>query len=183
MSENITCQPANYTQNMIFNIVVHITILFIILSVFFILIVNKVTHNAINNEFKKIIDKTMTPQINKIINDYPNLKSLIPNNTSLKIFSDEDITVQTNNKWQLIAVLMTIGFLITLSVIYPLILKLSCNICISVKHILLLNLAIFVFIGGVEYLFFTFFASKYIPIKPSAISNFLLKNVKEVLQN
>ncbi len=183
MSSNISCNPANYTQQMIFNINVHITILFIILSVFFIIIVNKIMHRAINKKFTELIDDNMTPKMNDIYNKYPELSLLTSNISSNKIFTNEDITVTYNNKWQYITTYMTIAFLIVLTVLYPLILKYTCNNCIPVKHIIILNIVIFSFIGMAEYAFFHFIAMNYIPIKPSTITTSILDKIKHLLQN
>jgi hypothetical protein len=145
------------------------------------LIVNNVIHKAINNEFIKIIDKKITPKTNEFFNKYPFLKQFTLNNS--KIFTDTDITVEYNNKWQSQTALLICGFLIIISILYPFILKYTCGICIPVTNIIILNAVIFVFIGLAEYLFFSFFAMKYIPIKPSDITTLLLNNIKNILQN
>jgi hypothetical protein len=183
MSSNIYCLPTNNTQNMIFNIGVQVTILFTILSIFFILVISKVSHKAINHEFVNLIDDKLTPKINEIFKEYPELYPLTSNLLSSKIFTDEDITVKYNNKWQYITMYMTIAFLILLTVLYPLILKYMCGTCIPIKDIIILNIIIFIFIGIVEYMFFTHIAMKFIPVKPSVITVSLLNDVKKILQN
>ena len=136
MSSNISCLPTNNTQNMIFNIGVHVTILFTILSIFFILVISKVSHNAINHEFVNLIDEKLQPQINNVFRRNPELIQYTSQLSSSNLFTNEDITVKYNNKWQYITMFMTIAFLILLTVIYPLILKYMCGTCVPVKDII-----------------------------------------------
>ena len=183
MSSNISCLPTNNTQNMIFNIGIHVTILFTILTIFFILVISKVSHNAINHEFVNLMDDKLKPHINEVFRKTPQLIPFTSHISSSKLFTNEDITVKYNNKWQYITMYMTIAFLIILTTLYPLILKYTCNKCIPIKDIIILNITIFVFIGIVEYMFFTHIAMKFIPVKPSVITVSLLDDLKRILQN
>jgi hypothetical protein len=183
MSSNNSCFPANNTQNMIFNIGVNVTILFTILSIFFILVISKVSHKAINHEFVNLMDDKLQPHINQVFREYPELLPFTSQLSSSKIFTNEDITVKYNNKWQYITMYMTIAFLILLTVVYPLVLKYMCGTCIPIKDIIILNITIFIFIGIIEYMFFTHVAMKFIPVKPSVITVSLLNDVKKILQN
>ena len=70
-----------FTAEFIFNILLHITILFCILSSIFILYISKLTENIITNEIYHIIDDELAKntKINDTINNYNN----IVNNTQL----------------------------------------------------------------------------------------------------
>jgi len=182
MFQNNSCLPANNTQNMIFNIGVHVTILFTILSVFFILVISKVSHHAINHEFVDLMDNKLQPHVTQFFKEYPELLPLTNQLSSSKIFTDENITVKYNNKWQYITLYMTIAFLISLVVLYPLILQYMGNTCIAIKDTIVLNATIFIFIGIIEYMFFTHIAMKFIPVKPSVITISLLNDIKKMLQ-
>ena len=183
MSSNISCVPTNNTENMIFNIGVHVTILFTILSIFFILVISKVSHDAINHEFVNLLNDKLEPKINEVFRKNPEITSYASQLSSTKLFTDKDITVKYNNKWNYYTIYMTAAFLIILTALYPLILKYMCNKCIPVKDIIIINVVVFVFIGIVEYLFFTHIAMKFIPVKPSVITVSLLNNLKQILQN
>ena len=49
---------------------------------------------------------------------------------------------------------------------------------INISHILIMNLIIFSITGIIEFLFFNFVASKYIPVTPDTISNTALERLK-----
>ena len=182
MSSNIPCIPSNHTETTIFNIGVHVTILFAILTVFFIVIVNKITHKLINKEFVNTINDGLGPKLNEIFESVPEITPYLSKLSSTKIFTDEDLTVQYNNKWQTITVYMTLGFLVILTIIYPLILRYQGNTCLPIKNIIILNIVIFSFIAIVEYLFFTQIAMNFVPVKPSVLLTSLLANLKQILQ-
>jgi predicted membrane channel-forming protein YqfA (hemolysin III family) len=182
MDFNNSCIQGNDTQNMIFNVGVHVTILFIILSVFFILVISKVSHDAINNEFVDIIDENLGHQIKNILNENPATVPIASMISTDRLFKDEDRTVTMNNKWLYRIIYLSFAFLIILCILYPVILKYQCNTCLPIKNILLMNGVIFLFIGVVEYIFFKNIAMKYIPVKPSLLVVSLLDDVKKILQ-
>jgi len=95
------------TNNMVnptlsFNILLHVTILFTILSLFFRYYISKVSSNAINNEVKHLIEKNIKkakPSIEQIKNKISEYKKIKDNLTNAYIASKEPNTKnQLQNK-------------------------------------------------------------------------------------
>jgi hypothetical protein len=59
--------------------------------------------------------------------------------------------------------------------------KMSCNSCIHLSSILIENFFIFAIVGTFEYWFFINYASKYLPVPPSTLTNTSIDNIKKIL--
>lgn len=234
-----------------FNILLHVTILFIILSLFFRFYISNVTSNAVNKEIDHIIGtsiknssgkldqiklkidsykqvkndlmsqyettndfnkktelknkisevknimnnlKILIPQFNesfnnKIIdeNTINNLTNTINNNFSydyyVKLFSNEDETrKQINNSLFFYINIINSLLIITLILFGFYLHKTNLMEIDEMKLIFLENILTFIFVGVVEYLFFTKVALNFIPAPPSTIYtsfvNSLNKHIK-----
>ena len=72
MNQNIKIKHPLVNSPIAFNCLLHITILFTILSLFFMLYISKLSSKVINNEINHLIDKGMTigyVKMNNILND------------------------------------------------------------------------------------------------------------------
>lgn len=167
-----------------FNISVHVAILLLILSLFFMFYVSKISSAAINKEVGDDINKFLGPVIQKQVGSNPyvaNLINKIPFDKVQTFYSGPDFVSTLNNSW-LFKLIIFINVAIILAIIYTVfLLRNACGICIPVKDILITNAVIFFFIGIVEYLFFTHIAVKFIPVKPSVIINAFIDDTKNVL--
>jgi hypothetical protein len=178
---NSTGNKFNFTLN----IVLHISILFLILSLFFIFYVSKLIKKKIDQELSGIIQnyfdksfESLNPVEQKLIKI--TLKD-IPFDNLIKLYSQPDKKVETYNRWlfiMLIAVNIFFFIFIIILISSP---YLICNKSVPIKNILLENITIFVFVGIVELLFFKFVALKYIPAPPSLMINSIIDGIKKYL--
>lgn len=167
-------QPKKYLLFGI-DIVIHIVILFSIISMFFMFVISKKETNAINNQ----ISENANNAIDKIINNFDKntlseLQILGKTDFIQKMkskYEKENLYVKTHNKWLFKTIWYTNGVLITTSLIVILLLMYQCNTCINIKEILLTNIVTFLFIGTLEVLFFMNVGKKYIPSNPSVVVN------------
>ena len=98
----------------------------------------------------------------------------------LKYSSPSDIVID-HNKWVKFLSIILIVFLIIGLIVTIIILQFSCNKCTGINSIILENIITFIFIGIVEYLFFTKVAFKYVPSPPSTLVTSLFKGFSDNL--
>ena len=101
--------------------------------------------------------------------------------TFIKMYSKPNKEVSENNKWLYKILAVSNGFLLAIIITSIVMIKLTCNQCVPIKYILIENLLIFLFVGIVEFLFFTQIAFKYIPIQPSMMINTFIDKLKKIM--
>jgi hypothetical protein len=162
------------------NCLIHIAILFIILTIFFLSYITsqekKSYQKEIRNLFGKQIDQALNN--NKYKNDLKKILQKIDLNDFIQKYSKEAEYVTINNKWLSSVCFCTIFFLCLLIICLFFILYYSCRLCTNVFEIMIENISIFVFVGCLEISFFLLIASKYVPVEPSLITNVLIQNLK-----
>ena len=176
------------------NILIHMFILFIILSFLFWVVIAKLETSAISNEVSNNIETTfqvLQNQLGKKLNQEKKNKinSLLEKSTqNIKILADiykkPDKVMQNNNK-KLLQQNIIIGILLFIVIITVLTtLRFACGITgFPIFSIIKENLVLFLGIGLIELLFFLQVASKYIPTKPSQIVTNFINGLKEKLNN
>ena len=171
-------KTSNFT-NLSYNILLHVTILFIFLSVFFVYFITPIIKNSINGEIIDNIDKLIIPQIkkyNKINMDDYNIDSL------KSLFKNDNDYADMNNSWLFTLIVIINSVLILFLILIAFILRFNCNLCLPMTHLLIVNAVIFMFIGLIEYLFFIFVALQYVPVKPSVLTKSFIDDVKVLLK-
>lgn len=199
MSES--CIPNKYLVELGTNTIIHITILFVILSLFFKFYVSGIIKNSAEAELRHLIHenvensltnlhkKQMAAQelmeeqtwINPVNIEIPNIPSAITDRV-IKYYDRPDKTVATNNNWLFRDMFTVTGILCVLSLLIIMVSYLLCN-KIDIKHMMLENIIIFTGIGAVEFLFFKFVATKYIPAPPSLMLTSMIDNLGQTLGN
>lgn len=219
------------------NILLHITILFTILSLIFTYYIAHVSTNAVNAQIDRVIDQsiktanfdinTIKNKINELLeiqrefkskipyssteeqyniekhiseithnidnlkvlvpefsNEFPNINinSIINKNISYeyyeKIFSKENIIRKCVNREVLFYIKLVSMLLILILCFYTFTLFKNNQITMSdIKLLTIENTITFIFIGIIEYLFFTNVALKYVPCKPSILSTAFKKSL------
>ena len=177
-----TCvRPNKYTPFAV-NIAIHIVILFTILSVFFMTYVSKISTDALNGELKGSIEGGIDGLIASIPEEQRteviSLIKKLPLEGLKRYYTGTDPFVEMYNKWLFRTNTMLIISMVVAVVLAVSILIYSCNQCIDIKHIIKENVITFIFVGIVEYLFFTKVAIKYIPSLPSTIITTSLNSLK-----
>lgn len=180
--------------NDIINILLHIIILFIFLSLFFFKYISKITEESVQKALNNIIKK----EVPIILDNINNLNSKLNKNKNLNILdwnniynlsnnlykkSDKKIPeiLENNNKLKKYSIIIS-SVLIVLWFVLLIYFKYN-NINIHLTSILRDNLILFLFIGIIEFLFFKNIASHYIPVEPDFVAITILDRIKTNTNN
>lgn len=159
----------------------HALILFLFLSVFFIVYITKVSKEAIERELENNIRDAFKERLKDLTIEQKERLRLLPYDLLKKMYSEPEKGMVMNNKWlfRLIIIINIILVIVLIGII--ILMKTTCNKEINMTHILIENGIAFIFIGIVEYLFFTKIAIKYIPVEPSFISEKFIDTLKNMI--
>ena len=151
-------------KNYIFSISIKVLYLFIFLSCFFYIIVQKQVTDHLSGSLSDMFHGTYKNNINNIdIQQY----DLLLNYYSKSSLSDknehEDKTLRYNNLLYFLNICFIIFFLIIPAIIYY-ISRFVFNKNIPIIQILIFNIILYSLVGIIEYIFFKQIASKYIPV-------------------
>jgi hypothetical protein len=175
------------------NIYFHVIILFTFLTIFFFTYLSKVQKKAISDS----VTSNIQPQINNLLSEVDYLdKKLSPKTYPTIQWNkvedmgenikkpDPEITnsINSNNKKLLYISIAVIASLIVGLVILIIYYK-SRGETFSIWGIVLENLVIFSFVGVIEFLFFKYVASKYIPTTPYNVSSTILDRINYNIQS
>ena len=170
----------HYT-NLFFSVILHVLLLFIFLTIFFWTVIRNAESKSLYTELNDTIDKTLKHvDIVSEIEKYE--KSSISENTINNIrdyfdgyFSVEDQTYVNNNS-QLLSFNVVIIILIAFSLFATIFVRyLICGKTINFLEIIGENIFILILVGAIEYFFFMQIASKFVPVKPSYLTD-VVKN-------
>lgn len=167
------------------NFMFHSLILFTFLTIFYFMYIVKLTKDIFKHEINEIMEKSIADEIEEIKKDKNMnvLLSILSFDEIQKEYLKENKTVSEKNKG-IKNVVVTINILLWIFLIVTIvILKKKCkNGCDThINHILIENTMIFILIGSVEFLFFKYIASKYIPVPPSFMTSYFLENIQKKL--
>lgn len=168
----------NYKE-LVFNLLVHLTVLWCFLSLFFFLFVRVVEVEKIQTQ----IDEVFTPLISRHVlkmaekNPNPFFKQFAANFT--KVCDPHDLVLQQeflDNNWKILLRTSLIGLgLIVFTIIWYLMYRDE----IPLFEVLGENLLVFVLIGVFEFIFFTKYALSYEPVSPREMGDLIKsKNLK-----
>ena len=172
------------------NIILHVFILFVILSLIFWFVISKVSKKAITREINRTISESFT-KLRKNIQETSskedktklkkNMDILTPSLSIMKrIYSKPESILVTNNNWLYENNILYGIILFVIIATMLLSLKLTCGINnFPFIHILKENLVLFLFIAVIEVYFFLNIGMKFIPTKPSA----LIENISYYLKS
>jgi hypothetical protein len=182
-----SCKSSGVYLNLTINILIHMIILFSILSILFWTFISEISskaltkqvniniNNAIDNETKKLSEK------DRIV-----LKDYISSHKSLldileKQYSKPDSLLIKNNNWLKVFNITSLAILIISLTILLTVLSLSCSMCVPILHILGENILLFALVGVVEFIFFKEIAMKYVPETPSRIISSFIDRINSNL--
>ena len=179
------CNPSSYKYDFSINIALHITILFLILSLFFMLYVSKLVKSNINEELTNLIKQNFNKTFDSLNAEEQKTLKLalkdLPFDNFINLFSTPDSTVEVYNKWLFTMIIAVNIFLFVITILLISLPYIECNKCVPITHILTENLVIFAFVGLVEFLFFYFIAKNYIPAPPSLMIDTIILSIKKYL--
>ena len=160
---------SNYI-NLFFSIYMHITLLFIFLTIFFWTVISKTESDSINNEINNNIKDGL-----KDIHISKNIFTDESLNYMKKYYQGQDDTVVKNNDQLLqfniaFIVILLIGLFGCIFVRYVI-----CSKNFDIWEVILENILVLILVGAIEFYFFMNIASKYVPVLPSYLPN-VVKN-------
>lgn len=162
----------------------HVSALFLILGLFFMLYASSVMRDVFASELDHIIKK----DLKKTLNDMDAISEISLKSTIevvdldrlIKLYSTEDEAFAVHNEWLFNVIIIITVSLFIVTIIAIVISKLLCN-DINLTHLIVENILIFTGIGLIEMMFFFFVAQKYIPAPPSAMINSIVKSLDKNL--
>ena len=173
-----------------FNVLLHILLLFTFLFTFYFSYIRKLTANAANGALESIICKNTNQTLDSLSKaiqaDIPKAQGIVITksavhklgNTLIKNSKKKIPEIEDNNNKVFHTGIAIISALFTIWFVGVMYVKLATSIDISIRHLIIENTTIFLFVGVIEYLFFTYIASKYVPTDPSTIGVRVLERVK-----
>ena len=169
------------------NVALHALILFSFLTAFFFLFARTIESNAYNSAIERLIDQK-TPLVVQQLTplSQQQLKGFINNLDQTQVdallMEPDDLTV-TNNEYVSTLAGMVLIFELAILLIAIIIFALMYKEPVSILHLLGENLIVFSLVGVVEYLFFTNVITKWVPAKPSLITQTLIDQTKTNIYN
>ena len=157
-------------KNYIFSISIKVLYLFVFLSCFFYIIVQKQVTNHLSDNLSDMLSDTYK---NKIQTNEYNILNYYSGSLSDKNELDNK-TIRYNNLLYMLNICFVIFFLIIPIVIYYLSKYVFCK-DVPIVQILTFNIILYTLVGIIEYIFFKYVASKYIPVTDGEILN-VIKN-------
>lgn len=168
----------------VLNVLMHMMILTLILTVLFFAIITKKERSALQHEFSQSIHNGLAPMLEigqplrTAADDIPPevLSNLYVNFSTQSDRAFDNINARTTD---LALTLMAAAILIFTASFVGI--QYSCGFCNELQSIALENTITFAIIGVVEYLFFVHFASQFVPTLPSFLITTVRSDVLEYL--
>jgi len=172
-----------YSTYFALDIMIHTLILFTFLSIFFFMYVSKIERNAFESEIGDLIEDSVT----KILDENKDsaksfLSPLKPVLTPISnLYSGPSrFSTERNTLVRFSAIFVAVLIICCiLSIIITL--QVDCHESVHVGSLIVENIVVFIFIGIIEFWFFTNVAIKYIPTSPSLMINTMLTTLKKQL--
>jgi hypothetical protein len=166
------CEKIGHKEIFVLDALFHIFTLCLVLGMFFFLVVSKLERDNLMDEIKSGLKKgfdrmTLAPN--------PGLAGNLTNLSA--VYNEPNETDDTYNSGLKIQCGLILGFLFFSLISVWLTMKWSAKKCPNLGKIVVQNLLLFGSIGVVEYLFFTHFASKFIPVMPSYMAQVVEESV------
>lgn len=153
-------------SNLLISVTLHISLLFIFLSILFWTVISPTESRSFDSELDKSIDNINYKQkVPKEVKDY-----------LLTVYSNKNITQEKNNN-----LLLTMNISIIVVLIILLITQVVFHTLrggqVNYGEIILENIVILIIVGIIEFFFFKNIASRYIPVKPSYMTEVIKKSI------
>ncbi len=180
MSEKST---TSHLYNLTLNTILHVALLFLIISLFFFVYVSKLSEHILNNEINGNISAKLRPMLQKMNEDSKNNLYLatrnIPYATLNDLYSQPYQSNLDNNEWLKIVVII-INIALFIIVFLLIIIPFNFGSNVPIGKILEENLVVFLCVGIIELSFFYYVAQRFVPAPPSALvmslQNSLVRN-------
>ena len=183
-----SCQKSPKSFTLVNNVFLHVLILFSILSALFILYISKLTTDEFNKEFINIVNRLFSPSELEKIDKNGLLKKELKDvdsvilSTYIEEYSKypdqlrEDINLKIKEE-----IFIVIGALILCCILINVIPGKFFKYCNGLSTLIVELLVAFSMVGFIEFWFFTNVASKFVPVKPSFLEDYIRKKVVNYL--
>ena len=167
------------------NVLFHIFILFILLSILFLFVISKVTSSAVNNAFNGYVDSVIDSDSisKKLPPDFESIKENISEmfeNTGSFFSKTTDPFKKERNDNITISLCMIITFMLVIIIIVNYMTSTE-NRCDVINKVAPELLVVFICVGLVEYFFFTKVAMKYVPGTNATSLDSFKKKMNEII--
>lgn len=149
------------------DIFIHVTILILVLSVAFWVLVAPVEKKAFDDKIQDQIKHAMGIAFENMPQDTVQNLSQVDLSVLSKYYDRSDESTSVWNSWLKRSNVMMAAVLIVTLILVWAILSFSCGKCIPLRRLLVENFVLFACIGVVEALFFIKVASRFVPVAPS----------------
>lgn len=172
-----------FNSQFLCNTVVQVTLIFVFLCVFF--------FTYAKNKEKEVIITNIDFLVKDIIGNFPvNLKNFLPKQKTTTEVNPDDIKVEETNKKILKKSIITVSIF----VVFAILLVIFCQVMsikstipffknFNIGKILIESLVILFFIALTEFVFITFFGSKFISVEPDKVKASILQKLYEYSQS
>jgi hypothetical protein len=164
------------------NVILHVCILWLFLTVFFIYFASKLSENLLNGVFKNSTDTLMdailgnlTPEEATNLYDFLGTHNL---SELLSIYQQPSDARTINNVWDEKFAFSIAGGLLLMFIVTSFVFKVLCRKELSIWQVMIENAIMFIFVGIIEFAFFKYIASRYCPVVPSMIVTQLISQLK-----
>ncbi len=180
---NKVCQKTNFKTTTFVNMIVNALILFTFLTIFYFGYASKLAESSIKDQVDNVLEDSVASGLDKANKQsngkvHDTILVFKPQIETLKklVTKNELATKKHNNNLLLVSKLI-IGFMVILLVTVVALLYISCEQCAPMKDLLQENIAGFVIVGLIEFVFFKYIISKYAPSLPSHLENSMLESL------
>jgi len=153
---------------------------------FFIFYVSNITSRAFNNELDHQIRTSIDTALGNLTSEEQlalrSALTVVDFDRLINFYSQPNKTVKTYNEWLFRTVVIVNVMLMVMMVLMISTAKMLCY-DVRVGHLILANFLIFSAVGLVEFMFFKFVASKYIPAPPSLMTRAIIDSLQKSLKN
>jgi len=133
-------------------------------------------------QFSELSDDNQEQIINILILNYDNIITKPTYlNKYIKAYSTPNYLINIHDDDTMGFALSISGALFIISILLIGFVKYSCKDCVNVSKLVTENVITFIFVGIVEFWFFTHYAFKFVPAPPSLLVSSSLDNVKEII--
>ncbi len=171
------------TIEYLLNLILHVIILFTILTVFFFVYISVLEKNAYQTEIESILRTELINQLNALP-DPELVRSYFQNTDFDKYLSQFEIPntyVTINNNWLMAICIIILAFLILLFFTIYFFVHQTCHLKLDMYLIVYENICLFSITGVIEILFFIYIAYNYVPVSPTVMLDSFISDIQEKL--
>ena len=167
------------------NLILHIIILFTVLTIFFFVYVRTLLKASYENEIDDILGNQFQKKLYELDDDVQkNIRDLLKDvnfNSYLDKFDETNSYVLINNKWLAVVCILIFVFFVCLFLTIYFFVNKTCGVCLDIRSVIYENLCLFSIVGLIEISFFIFIAVEYVQVSPTVMLDSFLSDISAKL--